>query len=410
MDYFLKVKYLTGKFETFSYETINEEFTQEQKEEFLSKLRRLYKQKKISLHCLCNEKEDIKMKITFRNGAHFISTYQGDKGKHSLYCNYYGDSYSSIYHQNWIEKDGYIEVKFENTDFVLNKQKRNYESKHNPQRSVNKNTIIQNKINMFAFLTHFITDTWNRVNFYRWNKNKPFPTKLDIYSALHYTSKKIGIGRGLTLDKVLYRKGNLNQSYFKEKKYKRCMFVLLLYSNYKEKEDCYSISLNSMEDQEIRHFTCSKQRWELAIEGINLNENCWVGGWVRNMGENNSPEFIDLAIVSANSYGLWSESSYEIMFYDLLCQEKRFFQKPYSTKYHPEWNGMKPDAILLDTSPKTIIEVFGRSISDEAYHVRRNQKIQHFSNLEKYNFWYWDAFKDEAIPLLPKIHATTKSN
>ncbi|MBU5239890.1 DUF1173 family protein [Bacillus velezensis] len=413
MDYFLKVKYFTGKSKTYSYETVLEEFSEEKRKAFLSELYQLYNQNKVSLECKCNHLEQVRMQINHRKGysgkeLYYFSTFPGDKEKHTPYCNFYGDSYSSLYNQNWITKEGELSVKFKNTDFVLNKQKRNRKSGNNRRKSEKK--MIQDKIGMFGFLTHWITETWNGVNKYRFEQDIPFPTKIDFYKALVSKSKKIKIGRGLSLHNVLYRMGSLNRSYYIERDHKNCMFVILSYIDHEEIEDGfdgYLVHLDSIEDKEIKKFVCSKERWDIVVENQNLNPHCWVGGWVKNTGENTPPEFIDIAIVPSNSHGLWSESSYEIKFYDLLCQEKRFFQKPYSTKNYPEWNGMKPDAILLDTSPKTIIEVFGRSLSDEDYHARRDEKIKHFSKLENYNFWYWDAFRNKKIPNLPEKHSTT---
>ncbi|KAA6447013.1 hypothetical protein DX928_23535 [Bacillus swezeyi] len=183
--------------------------------------------------------------------------------------------------------------------------------------------MIQDKIGMFGFLTHWIIETWNGVNKYRFEQDIQFPTKIDFYKALVSKSKKIKIGRGLSLHNVLYRMGSLNRSYYIERDHKNCMFVILPYIDHEETEDGfdgYLVHLNSIEDTEIKKFVCSKERWDIVVDYRNLNQHCWVGGWVKNTGENTPPEFIDIAIVPSNSHGLWSESSYEIKFYDLLCK------------------------------------------------------------------------------------------
>ena len=58
--------------------------------------------------------------------------------------------------------------------------------------------------------------------------------------------------------------------------------------------------------------------------------------------------------------------------------------------------------LLLDTNKLTILEVFGMSKNVTSYHMRREAKVSHFNSLEKYNFWFWNAFKSpNNMPNIP---------
>ena len=79
-------------------------------------------------------------------------------------------------------------------------------------------------------------------------------------------------------------------------------------------------------------------------------------------------------------------------------------------RYHPKWDGLVPDGLLIDTKPPTIIEVFGMSESNVEYHLHRDYKIKHFTSLKpSYDFWYWDAFKKDLTTSLKHIEKHNNS-
>lgn len=70
--------------------------------------------------------------------------------------------------------------------------------------------------------------------------------------------------------------------------------------------------------------------------------------------------------------------------------------------YHPQWEGMLPDGLLLGTNKLTILEVFGMSKNVTSYHIRKEAKVSPFNSLEKYNFWFWNTFKSpNNMPNIP---------
>ncbi|QLG39952.1 MULTISPECIES: hypothetical protein [unclassified Paenibacillus] len=101
-------------------------------------------------------------------------------------------------------------------------------------------------------------------------------------------------------------------------------------------------------------------------------------------------EFRSMTSIPISSHGVVVDSSYERDIYnECHCQQRQIIRPPYNLKYYPTWNGMLPDGLFLDTSPETIVEIFGMS----EYHERKLQKTAHFTQLKgfkkkPYSFWY----------------------
>ena len=94
--------------------------------------------------------------------------------------------------------------------------------------------------------------------------------------------------------------------------------------------------------------------------------------------------------------GLYGESSYERNLFNILSEQNRLFYKPY--KEIDEY-GYTPDIIFLDTKKPTIGEIFG--MDHEDYKILKDKKLERGKSLKNYNFWYWDAFKNKNIPIIP---------
>ncbi|MGE8081447.1 hypothetical protein [Peribacillus loiseleuriae] len=156
--------------------------------------------------------------------------------------------------------------------------------------------------------------------------------------------------------------------------------------------------------QEQYKFTVAFDLVDFTNRAVSVSDGPYIiGGFVENRGYGKIPEFISLSILPINKNGVPIESSFEREVYDQLCDEQRLIERPIESKYYPKWNGLIPDGLLLDTKPKTIIEIFGMSESNKEYHLHRKFKIELFNSLNSYyDLWYWDAFNGSKKPSLPQ--------
>lgn len=107
-----------------------------------------------------------------------------------------------------------------------------------------------------------------------------------------------------------------------------------------------------------------------------------------------------MALFNINKYGLFSESSYEIAFYDMLCDNKILFFKPYNRI--KEYGGYIPDGIIEVENKKVFLEVFGMNTED--YHAKTKEKIEIMDSLnETHKLIKWEANKGEKMPTIQEI-------
>lgn len=113
------------------------------------------------------------------------------------------------------------------------------------------------------------------------------------------------------------------------------------------------------------------------------------------------PTIFNLGMFNINSYGLYSESSYEISFYDLLCSKKILFSKPLLHDDCLEYgdNEFVADGVIDESEygKRIFIEVFG--VNNEDYLKERQAKIDIILSLsETHSLLKWDAFKGDPLP------------
>ena len=111
--------------------------------------------------------------------------------------------------------------------------------------------------------------------------------------------------------------------------------------------------------------------------------------------------FFNIAMININNTGLYSESSYEIEFYNHLCYNNISFTKPYQRLL--EYDNHIPDGIINGKYKTIFIEVFGFNSDD--YLKTRDEKIEIINRKLKdtHNLLKWDAYKKDDMPSIEYI-------
>lgn len=108
---------------------------------------------------------------------------------------------------------------------------------------------------------------------------------------------------------------------------------------------------------------------------------------------------VDIAGFVATKAMIPIESSYEGTMADHLIDEGRQFVKP----LHVDDAGSgdrRPDFILFDTTPRTMIEVWGMATPE--YLASKAQRLAHYK-ARNTPVVSWNAFNKEALPILPAV-------
>jgi hypothetical protein len=391
----------------YAYDEIYNKWCEQELKKLLNLLHKDYINKEIKIICTCDIAKKIPMLVSEHRSKNeeesntlHIRTYPNFKNKHVNGCNFEGNSRST---PNWIENGSSIKLYFKGNPYLINKPLRN------KNINIGNHTgITHDRITSYAFGKRLLQHCWNKIVVF---ENK-VPDLKQLQEKIINVSKTMIFGRNIIMSKVLYRKGKLDQSFYIEKNNCR-MFICLPFESKEDYDNEYFlIRLKNPLDQSIVCTLFARSLWEgCRLKIRDLESPYYICGWVNykqvlisNREKFNTVEFVDAAIIPTTSLGLVVESSYERIFYEHLHSNNRLIEKPYNTKYYPSFRCMLPDGILIDTKPKTIIEIFGMTENNINYHQRKEVKKHQFNYLKRkgyFDFIYWNAYEGDTMPILP---------
>lgn len=411
------LKYTDGRIDYISHNYMNS-LNSDAKRNKLAPLRDLYRKKQLDISCSCVTPYP-SMVIGYFDSSDSYFIRSKSKLDHASNCIYSSDEHlntaasQSMYAKGFIQReDGTTAINFDGQDFRLHKESNKTVKKSElsaSRRASSSGGLSQHKPSMYAATLKFVTNAWNDLIRFHYYKNQAYPTndaKMVYHHIINHAIKNHSVNN-IQLSDLLYRGEAPGKIFIIEKKHKFKMAaftILKLDANgICREDDSYLLELQNPGKTEKQVIKAPKSLFESALKAINNIEGPYfVGGFIKSMGYGKTPQFISLGLVPINDYGVPVESSFERTLYNVLGENKRPFLT-YQDSSHESWNGYIPDGLLLDTTPQTIIEVFGMSEDVESYHQQRLFKMNHFSKLDPdYNFWHWDAYKDKQIPELPK--------
>lgn len=116
-----------------------------------------------------------------------------------------------------------------------------------------------------------------------------------------------------------------------------------------------------------------------------------TGYWVLYRSENENGKLIEMELLFEPAdplTGIPLESSYEAGMIKFLVAKERHFQKPLVGNVTELLLDLRPDMVLFDTKPKTIIEVAG--FQEEQYKMNLSKKREVYVNMG-YHYIEWDG-------------------
>ena len=375
----------------------------------LAPLKRDYDAGLITIHCGCLEEEPLLSIAYYQStGNYFLKKRSLHVHDEDCYFSRNGNTYSNVsseYESGVKEVEGNFILNIHPLDFLKQETKDNC----NASSSSKNGGYIRKSIHylsIFSLLNTIGSHAWNRYIRYEAGKNYPTKTFVEIYNSIQSLLSKYCIG-DLPLKEIFYAGEKEGKVFIIEKSvgFKYGAFTMLVLEDLPTELNGGYYIINAYNPNkgrsELRKLRVRKEILDKEMEARRgLEGPYFVGGFVTKPSSKEIPVFQSFALLPISDYGAPIQSSYERRLYNELGKQKRLVQRP-TTSYDVNWNGFIPDGILIDTEPKTILEVFGMSENNIIYHQTKIAKKHHFSSLEKYNYWDWDAYKDDQIPALP---------
>ncbi|MCE9756112.1 hypothetical protein [Bacillus cereus] len=429
-----RIDMATQEIKSVSYEWLLDELPEEQKDRLLGSWKKRKVNGELELICSCTNTIKIEMNVReFRPNSYTLCTYPKQKHLHTEACNFSGGEYrpKNPYIRNWREKKNgtiYVSLDLPNLkneendkNTVKNTQVDSYLQKSREHKHPIKTRKTRDYLTVFELSRKLLIRSWDFSIWSIYQKattnntfkfediESGYPTLEKIWDkVIRHEANNILITSHMKLSNITTKTGKEGSIFAiqNENKFKFPVYFLLEFINYEKiNELTCSIQMRNPKTKYEYTYEIKASLLEAAFHSTNVKEGPYlITGYAKTNGFGNNPLILDVALIPINSYGVVVESSYERQLYDTLCSEKRLVQRKHDCKYHPQWNGMLPDGLLLDTNKHTILEVFGMTENEitEAYHQRKLEKVNHFSNLKKYDFWYWNAFENIQMPSLPQ--------
>ncbi|HHB2166394.1 MULTISPECIES: hypothetical protein [Bacillus] len=415
--YLKKRSTITNEIKYMSYEWIEETLNTDEKNRLLSSLKRQLLAKEIELFCTCSNKNIIQMSIRKGQKNYSLMTFRDQKELHEAHCNQFNDNYTrhNNYIQNWREqKNGTIIVNLNipstNTSNINEETNNKEDTSQKKEKQLKKNGASTNPLTVYELTRKLLIQAWDLYiwDLYTGKKQSIYPGLAEVWHNLIFTrTRKIILNKhNLTLHDLTSTTGQERSIYVIQKKHNfnlPAYFILEFVAAEEIDAGTYHISARNPKTKEIFIYEIETRLLNTIMNSTNVKEGPYIiAGYAKANSYGKKPIILDIAIVPINTYGVVVESSYERSLYNILCSEGRLVQRIHDYKYHPQWECMLPDGLLLDTDKPTILEVFGMSKNMTSYHARKEAKISHFNSLEEYNFWFWNAFeKPNNMPNIP---------
>lgn len=210
------------------------------------------------------------------------------------------------------------------------------------------------------------------------------------------------------LQKMFFKRSVFNMSVGKDSRF---VYMYLDDIVFDKENSIYKITgrYGPGESEVYTNFVASENLVTESVETLGIkiedlkNHNIILGGFVFK-NKRYQAEFFELSFVRCNKYGLFSESNYEVEFYNMLSDHKIAFYKPFEPMW--EYGGYIPDVrFLLEGVPKVVIgEIFGIN-GDKDYLGKREKKLNLVNTelRDKYRLFHWDAYNGSDIPSIQSI-------
>lgn len=299
--------------------------------------------------------------------------------KHNKFCMRNPDynKYNSL--MGWKENDNYILV--------------NFKDKNNNNNSLDLKRFLE------------------LLNLYSWNsylyKYSSLPNnKFDFLNRIFGLSNKIKISN--------LNNATLNSIFFNIKDYKnikkdeiKFTYMYLKSFDINIKENIVTIT-GEYSENKIFSFVVDRyiftQRY-MSIKEAKIKNHLVFGAFIKKC--NNKFKIIDFEFIRVNTLGLHCNTAYESKLFNMFCNNKIAFIKPY--KPIPIYNGDVPTAILLSNNSKNIyVEIFDSNSSESLKY--RETKIEYTNKFLKntHRLIRWDVYNNRNLPSLSYIKKIIK--
>ncbi|MDF2879599.1 MAG: hypothetical protein K0R54_156 [Clostridiaceae bacterium] len=364
------------KVEHYDYEEIYEGMKDVNRNNFFKQLYERNKLKEIHAYCTCVPDKEIPLVISKWKHTYYVKR-QDASVEHSPTCKFDGEYVHSL--KGWdVQTDGHINVSLKDRLFNLN--------------SYN-NIKTGNKLSLEEFVRRYMGFVWELQSKYFLKSNKECVTYSDFYTGLQYWASKIKFTERISLKEIL---GNSKSKSYSLLKQNLRMFVISQFER-KEKIDktTYLIYLKNPDNNYLIEVTCPIELWNEKYKALTVSKSpILVSGFVE-LIKDKPLNFVDFVIVPISNEGVVIDNEYEKKLFNALHKKKRVFVKSYET--YRNFQNIKPNVMLIDSTPVTLVEIFEEDKTNNAYYEDKLNRLNYFNTLDNYKIILWDAFNNEKL-------------
>lgn len=363
--------------ENYDYEDIYEGMKDGERNYFLKQLYERSMAGEIHAYCTCIEDKQIPLIVSKHKNTYYIKR-QDASVEHSSTCKFDGEYVHSL--KGWeVNSNGSINVSLKDRMHSL-------KSFYNPN-------LAKNQITLKDFTARYMGFVWELQTKYFLKNNKGKVTLNDYCSGLQYWARKIHLSERVTLKDIMGISKTKSYSLLKDN---LRMYILLMFEK-KEKLDKNNIKvyLKNPNMNFSVEVTCPIEMWNKATEDNPVKKAPFVVSGFVELSKDKPLSFVDLCVVSVSNEGAIVNSEYERKLINHLHKRNRHFINTYETV--KSFEQMRPNIVLLDTAPYTLIEIFDKPKEDMQYYDEKEKKLRLYNSLDKYKIIIWDAFNDEKL-------------
>jgi hypothetical protein len=350
------------------------------------------------LYCGCRGENALPIKVVKRGDMYILQSYPNYQDFHLDNCDFptsgNGSGGSSV--EAWQESsDGDVTVKVEGFNYIAEHKTKSKSSGGGKSNSSSGES--QRRKTFSAFAKNVLMASHQYATHYASKNGRTVDLEM-LLSFIYTKSKKIHFNKKLTLSTLLYRAGSDYPYYMHSLKLKKKNLNPLVVGMYqfsiKDGDDALIVLTGADGSDTQLEFKCSLKQYRDALDS-NLVQNsplvCFA--FVKDQGKDDY-RAVDMAFVPVSSGGIYVESEYERTFFNACHDAGLPVYKPYRSV--GAFGPYMPDGIAKGKKD-VIIEVYGRSLSDEDYHFRKSLKEQRYIKLKNYRYISWSPYKSEAV-------------
>lgn len=359
----------------YDYEYIYECMSFRDRNEFLKDLYIRNKKGEIYLYCTCIKNKEIPLIISKRELTYYIKR-KNINDEHALTCKFDGEYLDNL--RAWVLNNDEVFVSLKDRKYRIGVYK-------NP-RIKDELDIKELYINWLNIALEDLMINKNKFskeeyikNIFKWTNKIKFEERVSLLNLIAFNLKDI---------KKLNNNGFNAFGFFK----------FINKEKIKNEKDTYILYLDNFKGDILQIKYTSKNFKDIFKQDFKCE---YIVGGILEAKENDELYFKEICIIPTTKNYVYVKNKYEFKLFNEFDKKNRRYVTSYN--YFNEFTYNKPNAILVDTQPFSIVEIMEEDKSNKEYYDKKILKLHYFRTLKDYKLIIWDGYNNEKLFKFHKI-------